>query len=229
MNDIEIESILADAEAEQAAGGAPDLRRFWRAVSAVKLDPALVDRFADRIAAVDSAAFAQWAPIRVPLWAGTALMSLGTVAGLALVAATYFLDDPWNGFALVVGTVVLVVTVHGLTHLVVGAIVGIRFTAWFATVRRPQPGLKTDYSSYLLTPAKRRAWMHASGAIATKVVPFVVLPVGPIAGAPWWATAAVLLLGIGQVTTDLLWSVKASDWKKFRREMAIARAGVGET
>ena len=225
MNVEEVEAVLARAEAAIAAGHQPDMRQFWRAVAAVKRDPALIDRFADRIGAVDAAAFASWAPIRVPLWLGTTLLSMGTVAGLILVALTYSLVEPWNGLALIAGTVALAVTVHGLTHLIVGTIAGIRFIAWFATMRRPQPGLKTDYASYLRTPARGRAWMHASGAIATKLVPFLVLPVGPIAGAPWWASVFVLAFGIGQLATDLLWSVKSSDWKKFRREISIARAG----
>jgi hypothetical protein len=33
----------------------------------------------------------------------------------------------------------------------------------------------------------------------------------------------LLALGVVQIATDLLWSVKASDWKKFRREMKLAR------
>jgi hypothetical protein len=227
MNAADIDTILGACEADLASGADLDTASFWRAVAAVKRDPDLVDRFADRIGAVDRAAFAQWAPLRAPLWLGTALMTVGTAVGLALVAATYFVDEPWNGIAMILGTLTLAVAVHGLAHLVVGAIAGIRFIAWFATLRRPQPGVKTDYATYLRTPARARAWMHAAGAIATKLVPFVVLPVGPIAGAPWWATLGVLVYGVVQVVVDIAWSVKASDWKKYRREMAIARTSPG--
>jgi hypothetical protein len=33
----------------------------------------------------------------------------------------------------------------------------------------------------------------------------------------------LLALGVIQIATDLLFSVKTSDWKKFRREMEFAR------
>ena len=57
-------------------------------------------------------------------------------------------------------------TTHDLAHLVVGRLVGIRFTHWFIDgPTRLQPGLKTDYASYLRTPPHARAWMHASGAL----------------------------------------------------------------
>ena len=38
-----------------------------------------------------------------------------------------------------------------------------------------------------------------------------------------WAVLAILALGIIQILTDVLYSVRASDWKKFRREMAARR------
>src|SRR5439155_23826878 len=48
---------------------------------------------------------------------------------------------------------------------VAGVAAGIRFIGWFLDgPTRLQPGLKIDYASYLRTPARRRAWMHAAGA-----------------------------------------------------------------
>ena len=38
-----------------------------------------------------------------------------------------------------------------------------------------------------------------------------------------WAVLLLLALGVVQILTDVLFSVKASDWKKFRREMRLAR------
>jgi hypothetical protein len=65
--------------------------------------------------------------------------------------------------------------------------------------------------------------MHASGALATKLAPFVTLAFWPASGAPWWAAVALTALGALQILTDVLFSTKTSDWKKFRRERAIAR------
>jgi hypothetical protein len=34
----------------------------------------------------------------------------------------------------------------------------------------------------------------------------------------------LVVAGFGQIVTDILWSTKASDWKKFRREMALGQS-----
>lgn len=95
-----------------------------------------------------------------------------------------------------------------------------RFTHWFLAPGRPQPGVKVDYASYLKTPPKQRAWMHASGALITKVVPFALLPLAR--RMPRWVFRLMVGVGIVQIVTDIAWSTRASDWKKFRREIRYA-------
>ena len=68
-----------------------------------------------------------------------------------------------------------------------------------------------------------RAWFHASGAIATKIAPFVALALWPATNAPVWAAWVLLALGIVQIVTDVTLSTRSSDWKKFRRERRVAR------
>ena len=218
--------MLSAVEARLAADTGAGLggSGFWKAVAAVKRDPGLVGEFGGRIAAIDRSAFERWAMLTVPVGVGTAAAAAGTALGLVLVGLAYDTPDPWNGLLLLAGSGVLLVATHGLAHLVVGRLVGISFTHWFiGTVARPQPGVKTDYASYLATPAKRRAWMHASGALVSKVVPFALIPAGLIAGVPQWATILLAVVGVVSVITDILWSTHFSDWKKFRREMAVAR------
>jgi hypothetical protein len=65
--------------------------------------------------------------------------------------------------------------------------------------------------------------MHASGAIATKVAPFVPLLFWSAADAPVWSALVLLAIGAVQIMTDLVFSVRSSDWKKVLRERAIAR------
>ena len=60
-------------------------------------------------------------------------------------------------------------------------------------------------------------------AIATKLTPFLVIPYALAIGTDTWAVLLVLALGLVQIVTDVLFSVKSSDWKKFRREMRLAR------
>jgi hypothetical protein len=64
--------------------------------------------------------------------------------------------------------------------------------------------------------------MHASGAIVTKAIPFLLIPVALVMPAiPTWVPLILLGLGMIQIVTDVVWSTKSSDWAKFRREMAF--------
>ena len=116
---------------------------------------------------------------------------------------------------------------HSPTHWLVGYMTSIRFTDYFVGgPPPPRPGLKSDYASYLRADPGSRAWMHASGAIATKLAPFLALAFWPGSGAPWWSAAALIAIGLIAIGTDLVFSVNSSDWKKFRRERAVARARI---
>jgi len=221
MTPLEIDTVLNAAEVQIAFGNAPDLEAagFWRAVRAVKSDPALVDRFADRIGAIDRAAFSAWARLVVPIWIGTVLAVVGALVGLSLISTSVFVPQ-WSGIMFLVGAGALIAATHGLGHLLVGFIGGIRFYAWFIGREKPQPGVKTDYATYLRATPRSRAWMHASGALVTKAIPFLLLPVALLSSAvPGWVAIVLLSIGIVQIITDILWSTKSSDWAKFRREM----------
>ncbi len=227
MDERILDTTLDTVERELAAGRTPDLRAlgFWRAVNAVKRDPSFVSRYADRIARIDRDAFRRAVPLRLPAAVGVPLLVVGLVVGLALLMVGATLTHPWRELAILVGFGALDTTTHGLAHFVVGSLAGIRFTDWFVDLpKKPQPGLKIDYASYLRAPARRRAWMHASGAIVTKITPFIVLVYATSVGADWWATLILAVVGALQIITDAVFSVKTSDWKKYRREMKLARA-----
>jgi hypothetical protein len=223
MDRNEIEAALDRAEAGIAAGAGVGGTGFWKAVSAVKRDPSLVEEYAERIGDIDRRAFEHWALLTVPAGIGTATMVIGTLVGLGLVLAAYSAEETAAGILLLLGTGITLTTTHGLAHQAVGMLTGMRITHWFiGTIGRPQPGVKVDYATYLRTPAKSRAWMHASGAILSKAIPFFALGPALVIPVPGWATAILVVLGVGQIITDVLWSTKASDWKKFRREMSFA-------
>lgn len=192
---------------------------FWKAVGQVKRDPGGADL--DRIAAIDRRAFEQWALLAIPIRLGTAAMLAATILGLLLVSAAYS-DVAARDWYFLVGFGIIWVTTHGLGHLVVGTAVGMRFTHWFiGTLTLPQPGVKVDYATYLVVSAHRRAWMHASGAIVSKITPFALLPFAYLSGVSRWVTLVVAAFGVISIVTDILWSTKVSDWKKFRREMSL--------
>lgn len=217
-----VEEALSASEQALAEGRGLAGTGFWKAVGAVKRNPHLVDRYASRIAEIDRRAFLGWAAVSVNAGVGTALMALATLAGVALVAWSHGLPDPWNGLVMLGGGGgVLVTTTHGLGHLAVGRLAGMRFTHWFVgSAGRPQPGVKVDYDTYLRASPRSRAWMHASGALVTKVVPFVLLVLVLVGDFPSWAAWLLTAQGVLQILTDALWSVRVSDWKKFRREMS---------
>ena len=226
MDESSVERTLAACEQQLRAGGTPDLRTlgFWRAVAAVKRHPELVGRYATRIATIDRAVFRRRVRLVFPVVLGVIALDLGLFGGLVLLGVATFVDHPWREILVLVAAGALDVTTHGLAHLAVGTFLGIDFTDWFVDLpKRPQPGFKIDYASYLRASPRRRAWMHAAGAIATKLTPFLVIPYAVAIGTETWALLALLALGVVQIVFDLLYSVRASDWKKFRREMRLAR------
>jgi hypothetical protein len=109
-------------------------------------------------------------------------------------------------------------------HAFAGWLAGIRLTdAFLGPPPPPRPGIKTDYATYLRAEPSMRAWFHASGAIATKFAPFLALALWPMTNAPAWAAWVLLGLGALQVTTDVLFSRRSGDWKKWARERRVAR------
>jgi hypothetical protein len=226
VDDSAIDRALAACEQQLQAGGTPDLRAlgFWRAVAAVKRRRELVDRYATRIATIDRQAFRRHIRLAFPVSLGVIALDLGLFGGLLLLGIALGVDHPWREILVLVGAGALDTTTHGLAHLAVGTFVGIDFTDWFVDLpKKPQPGFKIDYASYLRASPRRRAWMHAAGAIATKLTPFLVIPYAVAIGTDTWAVLVLLVLGVIQILTDVLYSVRASDWKKFRREMRLAR------
>lgn len=228
MDGSRVGAILDEAELAVSSGEPVGPTGFWKAVDAVKRDPALVEQYADRIARIDRAAFKSWALVAVPIWLGNMVMIGGTLIGLVLVGWAYYLDGTPSAVVFLLGFGIVLVTTHGLAHLAVGSLMGMRFTHWFmGTLLQPTPGVKLDYATYLRAPASSRAWMHASGAIITKLMPFIFLGAAIAVGVPTWVVWALVIIGLIEIVTDIIWSTKASDWKKFRREMDLVSPPAG--
>jgi hypothetical protein len=220
MRPDEVEQVVQRCEEALAAGTPVDLRAlgFWRAVAVVKRDPTLVERYADRIGRIDRLAFERGVRLRVPIAPGALVLSGGALLGLLLVAVASRLVGIQRDLALLGGAGLLLATTHDLAHLAVGRLVGIHFAWWFLDgPTRLQPGLKTDYTTYLHVAPRDRAGMHAAGALTTKIVPFLLLPLAN------GSRAQPVLLGIGlvQILTDVVFSTRQSDWKRVRRELRV--------
>ena len=221
----DVDARLDVVEAAIAAGTPIARSGFWPLVDEIKGDPALIAADADRVGRIDEAAFrANVRPI-VPVAVGNLALVGVLLAGVVALVLAGATEGWFAGLCFLAAAGTWALGVHSPTHWVVGRAQGMRFIGYFlGGPPPPRPGLKTDYATYLRVPARGRAWFHASGAIATKAAPFVALALAPATAAPTWATLIVLGLGILQIVTDAVFSVKVSDWKKFRREMAIARA-----
>jgi hypothetical protein len=224
VDESQVERTLVACEQALAAADKPDLRAlgFWRAVAAVKRRRDLIERYASRIAAIDREAFRRSVPLVFPVTLGVIALDVALFGGLLLLAIAIGVPHPWRELLVLAATGALDVATHGLAHLAVGTFAGIGFTDWFIKLPLP-PGFKVDYASYLRASPRQRAWMHAAGAIATKIVPFLLIPYAVAIGTDAWAVVVILALGIVQIVTDHLYSDRASDWKKFRREMNFAR------
>jgi hypothetical protein len=221
----DIDRTLAACEATLARPGKVDLSGlgFWKAVNKVKRHPDLVPTFGARIARIDREAFLRATPIALPASIGVALEAIGTLVLLAALAVAPRLPVLGSEFVYIAGAAGLIASTHGLAHVIVGNAMGMRFTHFYSRPPlMPQPGFKVDYATYLRVPAPSRAWMHASGAIVSKVVPFAVAAWAAANGTPAWTLAILLAIGVGQLVTDLTLSTRLSDWKKFKREMRFA-------
>lgn len=228
MDRSDAEEILSRYEWELDKGFTIDLwgQGFWKVVAWVKRRPEEVEVFADRIAHIDQAGFDQGVGSSLPIRSGAALLGGVSVVSLALIGLTYYVDQPWNWLVFGVGIGILLIATHPLAHLVVGRILGIQFTKLFMGFERqliPEPGVKIDYATYLRAPARRRAWMHASGAITSKLVLLLSIPVVFTADLPQWVLWVLLAAAALTIIVDVVWSTKFSDWKRFRREMSVAR------
>ena len=223
-----IPAALERAEAAVAAGRPLTGTGFWKAVGLARRDPGLAERFADRIAAVDREAFESRVHLRAPVWVGNLLLGAGAGAGVVAVAVAPRFGGLTRSLVFLGGSGALVVTTHSLSHWVVGRALGMRFTHYFlGGPPPPRPGLKIDYATYLRSGPAARAVMHASGAVVTKLVPFVLVPVTRAGGQPRWVVWTLLAVGAGQIVTDAVFSTRSSDWKKVRRELRAAKKEVG--
>jgi hypothetical protein len=214
-----IEAAVAEGQTDLAALG------FWRLLSKVKRDPVLSAHWADAAGRIDHLAFESRVRLRVPIWFGNAVLVGATAAGVAAVIVAVQTTSPMvAGLALVFAAADWSASVHGLAHWLAGRAAQIRFTSYFFDRPfPPTPGVKTDYATYLKASPDARAWMHASGAIASKIAPLVALAFWPATDAPVWAALVIAAYTLVLIVIDVIYSVRYSDWKKVRRELRVAR------
>lgn len=212
---------------------------FWRLVRRIKVDPALARHWAEDVGRIDRAVFERWVTPRFPVWVGNAILLGASAVLIAFVPMAVALarraatpEPILPGLMIVAAAGGLSASLHDPAHWLVGRMAGLRFSwYYFDGPLRIQPGIKLDYASYLRSSPGARAWMHASGALASKAAPWAVFVATYLphraAGYdlfPSWSMWAVLAIAVGQIVTDVLYSTRRSDWKRVRRELRVGRA-----
>jgi hypothetical protein len=115
---------------------------------------------------------------------------------------------------------------HCLMHYLVGSIVGVRFKFYYLgksgvsklglpllarlAARVPVLAVKVDRRSLRSVTPGRRAVMFASGAVASMILPFIVV-VASLPRLPLSLTLAILFLSVANLAFDLYYSPKAGD------------------
>ncbi|MGH2766636.1 MAG: hypothetical protein ACRDKA_12100 [Actinomycetota bacterium] len=215
---------------------------FWRLVRRIKLEPGLAAHWAEEVGRIDRVAFERWVRPRFHVWLGNAVLLVASVILVAFVPIAGALargaaepEPVLPGLMLLAAAGGLSASLHDPAHWLVGRLLGMRFVWYFFDgPLRIQPGIKVDYASYLRASPAARAWMHASGAVVSKVAPFAVFAAAylPHRSAsydlfPPWAMWGMLAIGAFQIVTDIVFSTRKSDWKKVRRELRVGRAQRG--
>jgi hypothetical protein len=222
----QVGEILSACETALADPGSIDLRQlgYWRAVAALKRHPEWLAAYGGRVSDIDRRAFEATTWPVLPVESGARLLGGVTLTGAVLLALVPAAPRWLRGWLTLLGTGAIIWSSHSLTHFVVGWLQGIRFQGWYLDgPTKLQPGLKVEYASYLATAPASRAWFHASGAIESKLVPFLSFLLTLRSPMALGFRLALLAIGFGSIATDALFSVDHADWKKFRRERALAR------
>lgn len=116
------------------------------------------------------------------------------------------------------GTLVLMTTLHPLSHYAAGRLLDIGFTHYYLDgPAKVEPTLKIDYFSYLKASGSKRAVMHVSGVIGTATAPLVVSGIAILMGAGEVAMNLFIFFMV-LVVFELLTSTKTGDLMRAKRE-----------
>ncbi|MDP2767640.1 MAG: hypothetical protein Q8O41_09365, partial [Candidatus Methanoperedens sp.] len=142
---------------------------FWAIVNQVKKDRINDDALLEQIANISQQRFRENVSFTLSIPAGNLLEGVTTIAAIVLA---YQMSSEWM---LYLSTLILMTTLHPLSHYIIGSLLGIRFTHYYLNgPAKIEPTLKIDYFSYLKAPGKKRALMHISGVIGTVAAPLII-------------------------------------------------------
>jgi hypothetical protein len=165
--------------------------------------------------------------MRIPLLVGNIVEVVGVLFGLYLISFAFDVPSILLRFLVyLVAWGCLLFFPHGLTHYIIGRLVGISFQYYYLgrssvyklklpfvrtlASRAVVLTLKVDQRSLRSASPGSRAVMFCSGAVASMVLPFFAA-VTSLGSLPMNLTAILLLLSAANLVFDLYYSPKASD------------------
>ncbi len=185
-------------------------RDFWALLQQVKKDRINDDDLLEQIENVSVKRFREKVSFTLNVASGNALAIIATVAAVVLAFRSEWM--------LYIGALILMTSLHPLSHYLAGSLLGIKFTHYYLDgPARFEPTLRIDYSSYLKASPERRALMHASGVVGTLAAPLIVALMALNKGADD-AAFNLFILFLLLVVFELLTSTKTGDLMRAKRE-----------
>ncbi len=185
---------------------------FRDIVALVKKEKLNDDALLEQIENISQRRFREKVSLTLSVPAGNMLESVITIAAVVMA---FRISPEWM---LYLSALILMTTLHPLSHYATGSLVGIKFTHYYLNgPARIEPTLRIDYASYLKASGKRRALMHASGVIGTLAAPLIVAAIALNRGAGA-AAGNLFILFLLLVVFELLTSTKIGDLMRARRE-----------
>lgn len=189
-----------------------DGKEFLSIINTIKNDRKNDDEVLAQIENISLERFKNKVSLTLGLVPGNLLEAAGTIAGIIL---PYWMN---NNVGFYISALILMTTLHPLSHFLAGSLFGIKFTHYYLNgPARIEPTLRINYFSYLKASGSKRAIMHASGVIGTLAAPLIAAYnafYGGYAGAAQNLMYFFLLL----IAFELLTSTKIGDLMKARRE-----------
>jgi hypothetical protein len=189
-----------------------DGKEFLSIVNKVKKDRINDEEIIEQIETISLKRFREKVSLTLGTFAGNALEIAGTIAGVVL---PYLIN---NDFAYYISALILMTTLHPLSHFFTGSVFGIRFTHYYLNgPARIEPTLRINYYSYLKTKSEKRALMHASGVIGTLLAPLIAAHIAFYSGSAG-AAQNLIYFFLLLIVFELLTSTKIGDLMKAKRE-----------
>ncbi|MFA4935674.1 MAG: hypothetical protein WC568_07545 [Candidatus Methanoperedens sp.] len=185
---------------------------FRSIVALVKKDKINDDELLEQIENISQKRFREKVHFTLSVPAGNLLESAVTIAAVVMA---FRISPEWM---LYLSALILMTTLHPLSHYATGSLVGIKFTHYYLNgPARIEPTLRIDYSSYLKISGGKRAIMHVSGVIGTLAAPLVVALMALNKGANGIAVNLFVFFLL-LIVFELLTSTKIGDLMRARRE-----------